>query len=111
MKTVNEIIKYYIDCKNILCQIKQYGENLEFETWTHSGIIHVNDAFELDTPNIHFEVMKYYVWWATTHYRFVLHNETKVMNYPKNAKLFDMLCAPIIFKACNRKYKKQGKQK
>ena len=111
MKLFREILKYRSCCKNILRQIKTSGDNLEFEQWIHSGTIHVNDEFTCITPDIHFDVMKYYVWWAESEYRFVLHNESAIMRYPEHPKLFNILFAPTIFKACAKKYKQQEKQK
>jgi len=111
MKSFRKILEYCSNCKNILRQIKKYGNNLKFEQWIHSGTIHVNDEFTLDGPDVHFDVIKYYVWWAESRYRFVLHTETAIMQYPTNRKLFNRLFAPIIFNACAKKYKKQEKQK
>lgn len=112
MKILNEIKEYISSCQYILRQIKLYGDKLEFETWIYSGTIKINDTFALKTPELYFEVIKYNILLVgETRYRFSLHNESGKVQYPKNRKLFDVIFAPTIFKACDRKYKKQGKQK
>lgn len=112
MTIFNEFIEYFSNYRNILKQIAQYGDNLEFETWIYSGTIKINDAFTLNSPDLYFEVIKYETLLVgETRYRFVLHRESKLMAYPKHRKLFDVLFAPIIFNTCAKKYKKQEKQK
>ena len=112
MKIVQELIEYISSCKKILHHIKQHGENLEFETWIYSDTIKINDTLTLKTPEIYFEVIKYNVLLVgETRYRFTLHRESEIMQYPKHRKLFDKLCAPTIFRACNKKYKEMDKQK
>lgn len=112
MNIINEILEYVLNCKNILRQIKKYGDNLEFETWIHRGTIKINDEFTLKTPDIHFDIVKYDVLLVgATRYRFTLHHESKFMSYPKHRKLFDVLFGPTIFRACINKYNKTGKQK
>ena len=112
MTVFSELIEYFSNCKNILHQIKQYGDNLKFETWIYSDTIKINDIFMLETPNIYFEVVKYNILLVgETRYRFTLHRESEIMRYPKNNTLFNRMFAPIIFKACNKKYKEREKQK
>ena len=112
MTVFSEIIEYFSNCRNILKQIAQYGDNLKFETWIYSDTIKINDQFMLKTPDMYFEVIKYNVLLlGETRYRFTLHRESKIMRYPKHNKLFDRLFAPTIFRACNKKYKAIGKQK
>ncbi|MBR4507052.1 MAG: hypothetical protein IKP24_00800 [Alphaproteobacteria bacterium] len=112
MNIVHELIEYISSCKNILCQIRQHGDNLEFETWIYSGTIKINDQFMLKTPDLYFEVLKYNVLLVgETRYRFSLHRESDIMRYPKHPKLFDRIFAPTIFRACNKKYKEREKQK
>ena len=113
MKTFCEIIEYTKNCKNLIRYIKQYGDNLEFETWIYSDTIKINDCFVLDTPDLYFAVMRYETLLiGETHYRFELHKESWIMRYPKHKKLFDILFAPRIFKTCATEYKKQrAKQK
>lgn len=113
MKIFREIIEYTKNCKNIIRQIKQYGDNLEFESWIYSDTIKINDSFMLRTPNLYFVVMRYETLLVgETRFRFELHNESWVMHYPKHRKLFDILFAPRIFKTCATEYKKQrAKQK
>lgn len=112
MFSVNEFIEYFSNCRNILHQIEQYGNNLQFETWIYSDTIKINDQFMLKTPELCFEVIKYETLLVgETRYRFVLHTESELMRHPKNNKLFDRIFAPTIFKACNKRYKEIGKQK
>ncbi len=111
MAIFHEVIEYISNCKNILRQISVYGDNLEFETWIYSDIIKINDEFSLRTPDIYFDVVKYETLLGDTPYRFVLHNESELMPYPKNRKLFNRIFAPIIFRACAKRYKKREKQK
>jgi hypothetical protein len=112
MTIFNEFIEYFSNYRNILKQIAQYGDNLEFETWIYSGTIKINDQFMLKTPDIYFDVIKYNVLLVgETRYRFTLHRESEIMRYPKNRKLFDRIFAPGIFTACNKKFKATGKQK
>ena len=112
MNIFREIIEYYFNCKNILRQISQHGDNLEFETWIHHDTIKINDQFMLRCPNIHFDVVKYETLLVgETRFRFTLHRESKLMRFPKNRKLFDRIFAPTIFNACKKKYKQREKQK
>ena len=58
MKIFCEIIEYSKNCKNIIRQIKQHGDNLEFETWIYSDTIKINDCFMLTTPDLHFAAIR-----------------------------------------------------
>lgn len=108
MNIFSEIIEYTKNCKNLICQIHKYGNNLQFESWFYSDTIKINDSFTLRTPDIYFVVIQYEtILVGETHYRFELHNESWVMRYPKHRKLFDILFAPTIFKICAKKYNKQ----
>ncbi len=113
MKIICEIIEYRKNCKNIIRQIKQHGDDLKFETWIYSDTIKINDRFMLDTPDLYFAVMQYETLLVgETRFRFELHRESDIMRYPNHRKLFDILFAPRIFKTCATEYKKQrAKQK
>lgn len=112
MNTIQEFIEYISNCHKILHQIKLHGDKLEFETWIYSGTIKINDQFALDSPDIYFDVAKNNVILVgETRYRFTLHRETEIMQTPKHKKLFNCIFAPTIFWACEKKYKKIGKQR
>ena len=107
----SEIKEYITDCKNIVRQVKIYGDKLKFETWIYSGILKISDAFLLDTPDMRFEVVKYNIKLGPTRYRLVLNRKPVFMEYPKDIQSFNRLVAPVIFMACARKYKEKGKHK
>ena len=112
MNIFREITEYYFDCKKILHQISEHGDNLEFETWIHHGTIKINDQFMLRCPDMHFNVVKYETLLVgETRFRFTLCRESELMRFPKHRKLFDRLFARIIFNACEKKYKQREKQK
>lgn len=110
MIKIQELTKYISNCKHILRQISMHGDNLRFETWIHRGTIKVSDEYTLETPDIYFDVAKY-KHFGETPYRFTLHRESVFMQYPKHRKVFNRIFAPIIFRACDKKYKNIGKQK
>jgi len=113
MKILCEIREYTKNCKNIIRQIKKYGDDLEFETWIYSGTIKINDCFTLDTPDLYFAVIRYEtILVGETRFRFELHNASKLMGFPKHKRLFNILFAPTIYRTCAKKYKNQrAKQK
>ncbi len=110
MGTCRELVGYIKGCGGILRQISKYGNKLYFEPWIYNSVYHIkiSDEFKLKTPDVSFVVVKY-KHLGKTPYRFNLCSETKIMEYPQNPTLFNILFAPIIFHACARKYK--GKHK
>ena len=110
MTILKKIINSISNGKYIIKYIRLHSSNLYFDTWIYSDTLKISDRYILRTPDVYFEVIKYHVL-SDTKYRFNLIGQSKIIEDPKHATLFNYFAAPSIFRACAKEYKKTGKQK